>query len=60
MEEFSGIVFEMSRACPNASSLYLLTRCKSSSEVAAARKAIAEPTLPLPIIEISQSNSYFT
>ena len=53
MEEFSGIVFEMSRACPNAFSLCLLTRCKSSREVAAARNAIAEPTLPVPIIEIS-------
>jgi len=58
--EFSGIAFEMSRACPNASSLYALTRCKSSREVDAARKAIAEPTLPLPIIEISQSNSAST
>lgn len=54
--EFSGIAFEISSACPNALSLWRLTRCMSSREVAATRKAIAEPTLPLPMIEISQSN----
>jgi len=32
----------------------------SSREVAAARNAMAEPTLPLPMIEISQSSPAFT
>ena len=58
--ESSGIALDISSACPNALSLCLLTRCKSSREVDAARNAIAEPTLPLPIIEISQSNSTST
>ena len=52
--EFSGIAFEISSACPNALSLWRLTRCMSSREVDAARNAMAEPTLPLPMIEISQ------
>jgi len=59
MGEFSGTVAEMSNACPSALSLCLSTRCMSSREVAAARNAIAEPTLPLPIIEISQSHPTF-
>jgi len=54
--EFSGIAFEISSACPSALSLWRLTRCISSREVAAARKAMAEPTLPVPMIEISQSH----
>ncbi len=54
--EFSGIAFEISSACPSALSLWRLTRCMSSSEVDAARNAMAEPTLPLPMIEISQSS----
>ncbi len=54
--EFSGIALEISSACPSALSLWRLTRCMSSSEVAAVRKAIAEPTLALPMIEISQSS----
>jgi len=53
--ESSGIAIEISSACPIALSLCLLTRCKSSRDVDAARNAIAEPTLPLPIID---SNRY--
>ncbi len=52
----AGIAFEISSACPSAFSLWRLTRCMSSREVAAARNAMAEPTLPLPMIEISHSS----
>ena len=52
IDEFSGIVFVRSNDSPIAFSLVLLMRVISSRELEAARNAIAEPTLPLPMIEI--------
>jgi len=51
--EFSGIVFERSNAYPIAFFFVLLTRTISSSEFEDARNVKAEPTFPLPIIDIS-------
>lgn len=42
----TGIALEMSRSSPTALSLCRFTSCMSSREVAAAKKAIVEPTLP--------------
>jgi len=43
----------MSSASPIAFDFVLFTKIMSSKEFETIRKAIAEPTLPLPIIEIS-------
>lgn len=51
--EFSGIVLEISNDSPIAFFFVLFTRTISSSEFEAARNAKAEPTFPLPIIDIS-------
>jgi hypothetical protein len=50
--EFSGIAFDMSNASPIALFFVLFTSKISSKEFDAQRKAINEPTLPEPIIEI--------
>ena len=44
--------FEISNASPIALFLVLFSKTTSSSEFEAIRKAIAEPTRPLPIIDI--------
>ena len=59
--EFSGIVFDRSNASPIAFFFVLFTRTISSSEFDATRNPNAEPTFPLPIIDISRTSlSYFT
>lgn len=51
--ESSGIVFERSNDSPIAFFFVLFTRTISSSEFEEIRNPNAEPTLPLPIIDIS-------
>ena len=58
MEEFSGIEFVRSKASPIAFVFVLFTRTISSSEFEAARKATADPTFPLPTIDIRKSSPF--
>lgn len=59
--EFSGMLFERSNASPIAFFFVRFTRTISSSEFEATRNAKAEPTFPLPIIDISLTSlTYFT
>ena len=53
MSEFLGIALEISKASPNALLFVRFSKTISSKEFTAQRKAIEEPTKPLPIIEIS-------
>jgi hypothetical protein len=53
MSEFFGIAFEISNASPRALLFVRFNRTMSSKALAAHKKAIEEPTKPLPIIEIS-------
>jgi len=52
IDEPCDIAFVISSASPIALLLVEFTRTMSSREVDAARNAIAEPTLPAPIIDI--------
>src|SRR5574340_1044152 len=61
IEEFCGITFTISSASPMALFLFLFTKTTSSRDEAAIRKPMVEPTLPVPIIEITlihASNKY--
>ena len=53
ISEFCGIAFEISRASPSALLLVRFNKIISSRALEAQRKAMDEPTKPLPIIEIS-------
>jgi len=51
------MALDISKASPIALFFVRLTNRTSSNELDMQRKAIAEPTLPLPIIEISKISS---
>ena len=53
MLEFAGMAFEISKVSPSALLFVRFTSKISSKELDAQRNAIADPTLPVPIIEIS-------
>ena len=53
MSESLGIAFEISNASPRALLFVRLSKIMSSKPFDAHKKAIEEPTKPLPIIEIS-------